>query len=205
MVPGSEIVPGHEFFPFERFLINLISYFELDENNVNVGLILYGKNALPFSWPQPVKNHKQINTRITLMSQRGAYAEKLNGKNDLAAALDLMRNMFAKSVVNAVNGKRKHVRSIGVVFTYDAVEESERQDVIDAAEAAKRDGITMYGVSKGRPGPEFSHIGSDYCKSFSMGRFIDGLPSVIAFMGSSLCSEMDPNVNVTELNCFPRE
>ncbi|WAR03544.1 CO6A5-like protein [Mya arenaria] len=204
LVPGSDAVPGHEFFPFERFLINLVSFFNIDRDNVNVGLILYGKTPVPFAWPQPFKSQKQINTRITLMSQRLSYADELNGGNNLTAALSLMRKMFTNPTGQTGSGRRNNARQIGVVFTYDSVSIDERQSVIEAAKAARGDGITLYGVGKGQAGPEFSHIGSDYCKSFSMGRFIDGLPSVLAFLGSSLCSEMNPNVNVTELNCFPQ-
>lgn len=204
-VPGSDLVPGQEFFPFERFLINLISYFQLDADNVNVGLILYGREAVPINWPQPFKGSKQINTRITLMSQRGLYAEQLNGGNDVGMAITVMRHMFHSPSGMPAPGPRPEVQRIGVVFTYNKVEASERQRVVDAARSAKAEGIVLYAVGKGRAGPEFGAIGSDYCKSFSMGRFIDGLPSVLAFLGSSICSEMDPTVNVTAQNCFPRK
>lgn len=205
LVPGSDSVPGHEFFPFERFLINLISFFQIDADNANVGLILYGREPVAISWPQPMKNHKQTNTRITLMSQRATYAEQMRGGNNVSFAINLMRKMFSNPSGNTMQPPREGVKQIGVVFTYDGVEPELRQAVIDSTDAAKAEGIVLYGVGKGNPGPEFSSIGSDYCKSFSMGRFIDGLPSVLAFLGSSVCSEMDPNVNVTEVNCFPRK
>ncbi|KAH3884483.1 collagen alpha-1(XIV) chain-like [Dreissena polymorpha] len=204
LIPGSDSVPGHEFFPFERFLINLISFFQIDADNANVGLILYGREPVAISWPQPMKTHKQTNTRITLMCQRATYAEQMRGGNDVASAINLMRQMFSNTSGNTGQPHREGVKQIGVVFTYDGVEPELREVVINATEAAKAEGIVLYGVGKGNPGPEFSSIGSDYCKSFSMGRFIDGLPSVLAFLGSSICSEMDPYVNATEGNCFPQ-
>lgn len=139
------------------------------------------------------------------MSQRSMYAEHLNGGNDVAMAITIMRHMFHAPSGMPAPGARPGVKRIGVVFTYNNVEPSERQRVVDAARDAKSDGIILYAVGKGRAGPEFGAIGSDYCKSFSMGRFIDGLPSVLAFLGSSICSEMDPTVNVTAQNCFPRK
>ncbi|XP_053375054.1 matrilin-4-like [Mercenaria mercenaria] len=203
-VPASELIPGQEFFPFERFLINLVSYFRLDRENVNIGLILYGKTPIPISWPQPFKSAKQINTRITLMSQRLNYIDLLNGGNDVASAIKMMRHMFRDPTGHPMPKPRDGVKKIGVIFTYSSVPENERQEVITAAEELKSDGVVVYAVGKGKAGPEFAAIGSDYCKSFSMGRFIDGLPSVLAFLGSSICSEMDPNVNVSALNCFPQ-
>lgn len=203
-VPASELIPGQEFFPFERFLINLVSYFRLDQENVNIGLILYGKQPIPFSWPQPYKTAKQINTRITLMSQRLNFIDQLNGGNDVANAINMMRHMFENPTGQQMPKARPGVKQIGVLFTYNSVPEVERQEVITAAEELKSTGVIMYAVGKGKPGPEFTAIGSDYCKSFSMGRFIDGLPSVLAFLGSSICTEMDPNVNVSASNCFPQ-
>ena len=187
-VPGSDLVPGQEFFPFERFLISLVSYFQLDPDNVNIGLILYGKEPVAINWPQPFKTQTQINTRISLMSQRPLYYNELNGRNDVAAAITLMRSMFKNPTGYPLQVPRTGAKKIGVLFTYNSVPESERQRVELAAEGAKSDGITMYGVGKGRAGPEFSSIGSDYCKSFSMGRFIDGLPRVLAYLGSSICT-----------------
>ena len=182
------MIPGQEFFPFERFLISLVSYFQLDPENVNVGLILYGKEPVAINWPQPFKTETQINTRITLMSQRPLYYNELNGGNDVAAAITLMRNMFKTPAGNPLQMPRPGAKKIGVIFTYNSVPEAERQNVELAAEGAKNDGITLYAVGKGRAGPEFSSIGSDYCKSFSMGRFIDGLPRVLAYLGSSICT-----------------
>ena len=187
-IPGSDLVPGQEFFPFERFLISLVSYFQLDPDNVNIGLILYGKEPVAINWPQPFKTQTQINTRISLMSQRPLYYNELNGRNDVAAAITLMRSMFKNPTGYPLQMPRTGAKKIGVLFTYNSVPESERQRVELAAEGAKSDGITMYGVGKGRAGPEFSSIGSDYCKSFSMGRFIDGLPRVLAYLGSSICT-----------------
>ena len=197
-IPGSDKVPGQEFFPFERFLINLVSYFQLDPENVNVGLIVYGKEPVAVSWPQPFKTQKQVNTRITLMSQRPLYYDRLNGGNDVAAAITLMRNMFRNPTGHPLQMPRFGVKKIGVLFTYDSVPTQEKLRVIEAADDAKREGITMYAVGKGRAGPEFSSIGSDYCKSFSMGRFIDGLPSVLAYLGSSICTG-----NIFFLNFIP--
>lgn len=139
------------------------------------------------------------------MSQRVIYANQLNGGNDVANAINLMRHMFKTPSGLPAPGPRPGVKQIGIVFTYNNVEPAERQGVVNAARAAKGDGIVLYAVGKGRSGPEFGSIGSDYCKSFSMGRFIDGLPSVLAYLGSSICSEMDPTVNVTASNCFPRK
>lgn len=203
-VPASESVPGQEFFPFERFLINLVSYFRIDPENVNIGLILYGKQPIPISWPLPFRSTKQINTRITLMSQRVNYLELLNGGNDVASAINMMRHMFENPTGFPTPGPRKGVKKIGVVFTYNQVPEVEQERVVRAAEELKSDGVILYAVGKGKAGPEFGAIGSDYCKSFSMGRFIDGLPSVLAFLGSSICSELDPRVNVSATNCFPQ-
>lgn len=203
-IPGSEQVPGQEFFSFERFLINLISYFQLGVDEVNVGLILYGKEPEPISWLQPSKSVKQTNTRITLMSQRVLYYDQLHGGNDVAAALTLMRHMFKNPNGYPTQLVRSGVKQIGVFFMYDSVLKQDRQRVVDAANEVKSDGIVMYVVGKGRSGPEFASIGSDYCKTFSMGRFIDGLPSVLAYLGSSICSEMDASVNVTASNCFPQ-
>ena len=130
---------------------------------------------------------------------------QLNGGNDVGMAIKVMRHMFYSPSGMPTPGPRPGVKRIGVVFTYNNVEPAERQSVVDAAREAKADDIVLYAVGKGRAGPEFGAIGSDYCKSFSMGRFIDGLPSVLAFLGSSICSEMDPTVNVTAQNCFPRK
>lgn len=187
-IPGSDKVPGQEFFPFERFLISLISYFQLDPDNVNIGLIVYGKEPVAVSWPQPFKTQTQVNTRVTLMSQRPLYYSQLNGGNDVPAAITLMRHMFRNPTGYPLQTPRSGAKKIGVLFTYNSVPESERSQVVEAAEGAKADGITMYAVGKGQAGPEFSSIGSDYCKSFSMGRFIDGLPRVLAYLGSSICT-----------------
>lgn len=203
-VPGSQIVPGQEFFPFERFLINLVSHFQMDADNVNVGLILYGKEPLAISWPQPFKDPRQTNTRITLMSQRQIHARELNGGNDVAAALSMMRHMFNYPTGFPDEIPRPGAQKIGIIFTYDGVPAEDQARVEEAAYNIKSDGVVMFAVGKGRPGPEFSSIGSDYCKSFSMGRFIDGLPSVLAYLGSSICAELDPTVNVTASNCFPQ-
>lgn len=143
---------------------------------------------MAISWPQPVKTQTQINTRITLMSQRSFYFNQLNGANDVAAAITLMRNMFKNPTGYPLQMPRPGARKIGVLFTYDSVPELDRERVVEVAEGAKNDGITMYAVGKGQAGPEFASIGSDYCKSFSMGCFIDGLPNVLAYLGSSICT-----------------
>ena len=187
-IPGGDKVPGQEFFPFERFLISLVSYFQLDPENVNIGLIVYGKEPVAINWPKPFKTQKQVNTRITLMSQRPLYFDRLNGGNDVAAAITLMRNMFRNPTGYALQMPRSGTKKIGVLFTLDSVSAQDRARVLEEAEGAKRDGIIMYAVGKGNAGPEFSSIGSDYCKAFSMGRFIDGLPSVLAYLGSSICT-----------------
>ncbi|KAL3856156.1 hypothetical protein ACJMK2_010942 [Sinanodonta woodiana] len=199
-VPGSDTVPGQEFFPFEQFLIKLVSFFQISEDQFNIGLIIYGKEAVAISWPQPFKTRAQTNTRITLMSQRKTYANKLDGGNDVAAAINLMRQMFSDPSGYPLRRKRNGAKKIGIVFTYGPA--GNYQLVIEAARKAKAEGVVMFAIGKGT-GREFPEIATDYCKLFSMGRFIDGLPSVLSYLGSSICTELDPMVNVTTQNCFP--
>ena len=151
------------------------------------------------------KTPKQINTRITLMSQRMLYADRLNGGNDVAAAINLMRHMFKNPTGYQIPAVRPGVQRIGVLFTYDSVDPDDQVRVMQTAEEIQKEGVIMYAVGSGLAGPEFASIGSDYCKSFSMGKLTDGLPSVLAFLGSSICTEMDPVVNVSAINCFPRK
>ncbi|KAL5016130.1 hypothetical protein ScPMuIL_005719 [Solemya velum] len=203
-IPGSSAVAGEEFFPFEDFLVKLVDYFDIDGQNVNIGLIIYGQQPVAVSWLQPYKNQLQTNTRITLMSERELYSDKLNHKLDVAKAISLMRHMFNTPYGFPMARPRSGVARLGIVFTNGQTPANERNAVINAAKIAKADDITIYALGRGRTGPEFPEIGSDTCKLFSMASFIDGLPSVLPYLGSSLCTEMDRGHNVSSGNCFPR-
>lgn len=187
-VPGGFQIPGEEFFPFERFLVMLADHFVLDNENTNIGLIIYGREATAVSYPQPAKTQEQINARITLLSQRELYREKLARGNDVRGAMMMMRQMFRNPSGYPLIRPRPFVKQIGVLFTDGYANEGEREAIINTANDMKRAGITMYIVGRGPVGPEFSQIGSDTCKLFSMGSFIDGLPSLLPYLGSSLCT-----------------
>jgi len=187
-VPGSIGIPQEEFFPFERFLIMLLDHFKMDQNNINIGLILYGREPKAMSYPQPFKDQSQTNARITLLTQRQLYLNQLHGPSNVAGALRLMRVMFRNPTEYPLARARPGVRKIGVVFTYGMVPQSNTNDVISTANDIKGDGAEMYVIGRRRIGPEFSHIGSDPCKLFSMNSFIDGLPSVLPYLGSSICT-----------------
>lgn len=60
-VPGSSAVSPFEFAEFEDNLIELLRYFDLKPGQFNIGLILYGKAAIPIAHPQPYKTRLQVN------------------------------------------------------------------------------------------------------------------------------------------------
>lgn len=190
-IPGSYDIPGEEFFPFERFLVMLIDHFVLNVDNINVGLMLYGNEALALTYPQPIKDQAAINARITLMTQRSFYGNKMLGVSDVTGALILMREMFRRPASFPLIPPRPGVKQIGVLFTYDRVADHEILAVVNASRDIKSDGVTMYVIGRSPIGREFLEIGSDPCKLFSMSSYINGLPSLLPYLGSSICTGND--------------
>ncbi|WAR03534.1 hypothetical protein MAR_010092 [Mya arenaria] len=193
-VPGSNhVIPENEFSAFEKNLINLLMHFAIQPDEFNIGLILYGKTAIPIATPQPFKTRTQINTRVTLLTERMQYQHELGTKHDVAAALNLMINMFKVPPPGYTgNILRERARRIGIIFTFAA------------ATRAKSDGILLYALGSNGTSRDFIELGTDYCRLFSMGEFSDGLPFAMPDLASGICSEVDPTVNITEKNCFPR-
>ncbi|XP_033748966.1 uncharacterized protein LOC117333667 [Pecten maximus] len=203
-VPGNLDIPGEEFFPFERFLVMLVDHFVLRADNINVGLVLYGNEPIAVSYPQPFRDQAATNARITLMSQRSLYVNKMYGKSDVTGALTLMRHMFQNPAGFPLVMPRPGVKKIGVLFTYGRMDVQETQAAVNATYGIKSDNVTMYVIGRAPIGPEFLEFGSDPCKLFSMASFIDGLPSLLPYLGSSICTALQPSINVTEQNCFPK-
>lgn len=187
-VPGSVNIPGEEFFPFETFLHMLVDYFVLDENNVNVGFVLYGNEPTILSHPQPFKDQAETNTRATLLTQRENYMNILGSPPNVARALNLMRAMFQNPSGYPMERPRRGVKKIGVIFTWGAQPIEAFDDVVRASDDLRMDGVTMYAVGRSPIGPEFARLATDECKLFSMGNFQEGLPSVLPYLGSSICT-----------------
>lgn len=187
-VPGSVNIPGEEFFPFETFLHMLVDYFVLDENNVNIGFVLYGNEPTILSHPQPFKDQAKTNTRATLLTQRENYMNILGSPPNVARALNLMRAMFQNPSGYPMERPRRGVKKIGVIFTWGAQPIEAFDDVVRASDDLRMDGVTMYAVGRSPIGPEFARLATDECKLFSMGNFQEGLPSVLPYLGSSICT-----------------
>ncbi|KAJ8312453.1 hypothetical protein KUTeg_009826 [Tegillarca granosa] len=149
VVPGDLRIPAEEFLPFETFLTILTDYFVIDLQNVNIGTILYGREPIAIGYPQPFKDQMMTNARITLLSQREAYADQLSGTPDVAGALNLMRHMFRNPTGYPLQTSRHGSKKIGIFFTYGKVDEGKVQDVISTAQLAKNDGISIYIVGSG--------------------------------------------------------
>ncbi|XP_052797771.1 uncharacterized protein LOC128229907 isoform X2 [Mya arenaria] len=205
-VPGSNhVIPENEFSAFEKNLINLLMHFAIQPDEFNIGLILYGKTAIPIATPQPFKTRTQINTRVTLLTERMQYQHELGTKHDVAAALNLMINMFKVPPPGYTgNILRERARRIGIIFTFGSTPAENVDNVIAAATRAKSDGILLYALGSNGTSRDFIELGTDYCRLFSMGEFSDGLPFAMPDLASGICSEVDPTVNITEKNCFPR-
>ncbi|VDI12459.1 Hypothetical predicted protein [Mytilus galloprovincialis] len=203
-IPGNADIPGEEFFPFERFLTMLTDYFQIDRDNVNIGLILYGREAVAISWPQPMKDQTQTNTRISLLAQRELYNGKLKGAADVKAALYLMRQMFRNPSGYPLVLPRPDTKQIGVMFTYGSVQADMIPDVIAATKQFKEAGIDMYSVGRMPNGEWFPEIASHKCNVFSMESYSEGLRGLLPYIGSSICTAIEDVVNVTADNCFPK-
>lgn len=59
-VPGSLAVSPYEFREYENNLIELLRHFSIEPEQFNIGLIIYGQNAVPIAWPQPFKTRTQV-------------------------------------------------------------------------------------------------------------------------------------------------
>lgn len=199
-VPGSVNIPGEEFFPFETFLHMLVDYFVLDENNVNVGFVLYGNEPTILSHPQPFKDQAETNTRATLLTQRENYMNILGSPPNVARALNLMRAMFQNPSGYPMERPRRGVKKIGVIFTWGAQPIEAFDDVVRASDDLRMDGVTMYAVGRSPIGPEFARLATDECKLFSMGNFQEGLPSVLPYLGSSICTRKSFHVLCSSLS-----
>lgn len=187
-VPGSGHIPGEEFFPFERFLTMLVDYFRLDADNINIGLILYGREPIPVSWPQPAKDQTQINTRITLMTQRETYNGKLRGKANVAQALNLMQQMFKNPSGYPMQQPRPDAKQIGVMFTHGPLSHDLTEGIVVAANELKELGVEMYSVGRHPNGEWFAEIASNRCNVFSMDSFSASLRELLPYIGSSICT-----------------
>ena len=192
-VPGSVDVPQFEFDAFEQALTDLVSHFDIDQQAINIGLVLYGKGQIRVAAPQPYKTRKEINTRISLLHRRSQYSHGLNLESYVPGAIYAVHNML----LNPPTGypreiTRPNSRKIGVIFTYgtgDPSRQNEIQlDVEAAAAAAHRDGIMLYALSANGSVPGFQTIGNDYCRLFSMGSFNDSLPVAVPDLASGICS-----------------
>ena len=86
---------------------------------------------------------------------------------------------------------RRGVMKIGGIFTWGAQPIDAFDDVIRASDDLRMDGVTMYAVGRSPIGPEFARLATDECKLFSMGNFQEGLPSVLPYLGSSICTRKD--------------
>ncbi|XP_052073506.1 uncharacterized protein LOC127711472 [Mytilus californianus] len=204
-IPGNNEIPGEEFFPFERFLTMLVDYFKIDRDNVNIGLILYGREPVAISWPQPMKDQTQTNTRVSLLAERELYNGKLKGRADVKGALNLMRQMFRNpSGYHHLQLSRPDTKQIGVMFTHGSVQTNISQDVITAANQFKEAGIEMYSVGNMPNGEWYSEIASHKCKILSVESYSEGLKGLLPYIGSSICTAIENVVNVTDDNCFPK-
>ncbi|KAH3884484.1 hypothetical protein DPMN_008464 [Dreissena polymorpha] len=204
-VPGSSKVPELEFQSFEENLIDLLRHFSIEPNEFNIGLILYGENAIRIAAPQPFKTRTQINTRVTLLTQRMQHLHALGSYNNVAKAIEAMIDMF----IHPPAGYNPQIlrpasRHIGIFFTYGPSKPTNVRSVIEAATKAKAANILMYALAANGTSEDFPQIATDYCRLFSMAGFEDGLPYAIPDLGSGICSELDPAVTVTAENCFPR-
>lgn len=166
----------------------LTDYFQIDRDNVNVGLILYGREPVAISWPQPMKDQTQTNTRISLLAQRELYNGKLKGAADVKAALYLMRQMFRNPSGYPLVLPRPDTKQIGVMFTYGSVQADMIPDVIAATKQFKEAGIDMYSVGRMPNGEWFPEIASHKCNVFSMESYSEGLRGLLPYIGSSICT-----------------
>lgn len=178
----------------------LVDYFVLDENNVNVGFVLYGNEPTILSHPQPFKDQAETNTRATLLTQRENYMNILGSPPNVARALNLMRAMFQNPSGYPMERPRRGVKKIGVIFTWGAQPIEAFDDVVRASDDLRMDGVTMYAVGRSPIGPEFARLATDECKLFSMGNFQEGLPSVLPYLGSSICTRKSFHVLCSSLS-----
>ena len=175
----------------------LVDYFRIDRDNVNIGLILYGKEPIAISWPQPTKDQTKTNTRISLLAQRESYARKLSGTTDVPGALRLMRHMFRNPSGYPLQQPRPSAKQIGIMFTYGTVPDYMTEDIIATANDFKEAGIDMYSVGRSPNGQWFNEIASHPCNVFSMDSYAEGLRGLLPYIGSSICTG---NYNIFQYN-----
>lgn len=204
-VPGALIVPYFEFIAFEGNLIDLLYHFNIEPRHIHIGLVLYGKAAVPIASPQPFKTRTQVNTRVTLLSQRNQHMLKLGMELNVAEAIRQVSDMLTKAPRGyPAEILRPNARKIGIIFTYGPTDIKFKQQTIDAAAAAMKANILLYALAANGTSLDFPKIGTDYCRLFSMGDFQTGLPSAIPDLASGICSELDPAEQITSAKCFPR-
>lgn len=204
-VPGSHAVPYYDFLAFEGQLIDLLRYFAIEPQFFNIGLILYGEHTVTLASPQPFKTRVQMNTRVTLLAQRSVHALKLGLKQDVAGAIREIRHMLTKPPDGYDLGiLRPNAKKIGIIFAYGPTPPDQVQNVITAATKAKNeDNILLYALIANGSAEDFPHLGTDYCRLFSMMDFKTGLEEAIPDLASGVCSSLEPNPMISPTNCFP--
>ncbi|KAL4224061.1 hypothetical protein ACF0H5_017518 [Mactra antiquata] len=204
-VPGGFQVPHHEFTIFEEHLHDLIRYFSIEPDQFNIGLILYGESTVTIATPQPFKNRLQMNTRITLLTQRDTHFLKLGFRQKLQPAIQEIRHILTQPPdgYHSMNIKRPNVTKIGIIFTYGPTDASQVQAVIDSATKAKEDKILLYALTANGSAEDFPHLGTDYCRLFSMNSFRSGLEHAIPDLANGICSSLEKVPRISPSNCFP--
>lgn len=204
-VPGSYAVPHDDFVAFEGHLIDLFRYFSIEPEHFNIGLLLYGEHTVTIASPQPFKTRVQMNTRATLLKARSAHAVRLGLKQDLSGAIRELRHMLTKPPDGYdLNILRPNAMKIGIIFAYGPTPPDQVQNVITAATKAKNeDNILLYALIANGSAEDFPHLGTDYCRLFSMMDFKNGLEEAIPDLASGVCSSLEPTPMISPTNCFP--
>ena len=124
-------MPHFDFIAFEKHLIDLLYHFKLTESDINIGLIVYGAEAVPFAWPQPFKNRLKTNTRVSIMiQQRLKYTDITAIKeNKASVALRMIREMLTSPPPGYKNMMlRPYTRKIGIIYTWGKAKTLEEKD-----------------------------------------------------------------------------
>ncbi|KAL5015935.1 hypothetical protein ScPMuIL_005524 [Solemya velum] len=193
MVQGSSAIPHTEFELIENLLTDILSYLVIDKNNFRVGLILFGRRPIVMNGLQPFKNRTQLNTLISLMTQRDVHGAMLDGDADIEAAMNEMRSLFT---LHALSSQLKNQpipsKKIGVLFTYTnsslpPVGSIGRTSTIATAGKAKQEGITLISVVTGSGADDILGMASDECKMFSANGIWSGLVALVPSIANSIC------------------
>lgn len=191
MIPGTTDNLSSETFPvLESFLIDLTNYFGIQKNGFNIGLMMYGKEPVVTTELKPFKTQKQINTRVSLMSKRKQYANRLDGPENLSLAIQRMVKMFDLSTQKAPDFNfllPVPTYNIAVLFVNGS--KNFDQYALQAATEAKNRGIVIYVVSYGKNGVDILplDLATDRCKAYTVDDYPVGLSNLVSKIGNSIC------------------